>query len=378
MRRCDRIIRRPLSLLILCLLAASVPQYASGDAAPPDIHELVTEADHIVTASILTLKREAVEGHASLQVTRWVKTQFKKPPEEFTVHGTYLEDSPFGELAEGRAFLIFVFSGNRVDRPFSVIELGDEGQLSSFAINGLAEPLPRTIDDMLAQIRIIMSPAYEDTLLSQLADNTLDNAERSRAATALGYIRSAKAFPILQEWAAKDDAEAYPITEAALRSLYRIDAKRATAALVSVAVSSVEAAHVRTACHLLGLEPSKEPEDFSKLLAACQRWKDKDEAGHEAVAGLISALGSMNQVTPEFKALLLDEIRHGKGNAKHVSMCVAGHLKIEEALPSIRDILAHDPDANMRMSARLALAYYKLPRGTDNDEEEPESDGSKE
>ena len=366
MTRCDWIICRSPFVLVPCLLICLASQLVYGDARIPDIHELVTEADHIVTASVLKLERGGIKANARIRVDEWIKSLLKNPPKEIKVRGTSGKDSPFNELVENRRFLMFVFDEDKLNRPGSVIQIGDKGGLSSFPIHGLAEPLPKTIDDMLGRIRFIMSPAYEEKLLKQLADKDLDDKVRARAATSLGYMKSAKAFPKLQEWAASDDLRNDSTTGAAMWALWRIDSNKATPIFMNVAASSTVAAHVQTACHFLWLKPSKEPKHFERLFAACQRWKarKKDEASHEALASLIRAAGSMSRITPEFKALLLDQIKDGKGNAKHVSMCVAGHLKVKEALPLIRDVLATDLDKNMRMSAKLALVFYNLPRET--------------
>ncbi len=350
------VIRISLLLLLFCLCGSHV----YGRARVPDIHELVTEADHIAVAAIQDIEKEQMKAKAKIEVAKWIKTQFKTPPKEYTIYGIHIKDSPFIELEKGKQFVLFISDKDKVRSLLIAIEVAKNGELSSYMMGGLADTPPKTLDEMVAKIEIIMSDAYEERLIGQIKDTTLADNLRARAATSLGHLKSTKAFPLLLEWAKSDDPDNYRTTKAAMWSLFRIDSEKATPIFVDIATLSKVAGNVRIACHSLCLKPSKNPKDFERILAACQRWKGTEDEGYEAFAALIQAIGSMGIVTPELKALLIDQIKQGKGNVKHVSMAASGHLMIEEALPLIQDILLNDDDPKMRRSAKLALVYYNL------------------
>lgn len=364
MTHLPEIIRISLLLLLFCLCASHV----YGDAATPDIHQLVTEADHIVVAAIQDIETEHMKTKAKIEVAKWIKTQFKTPPKEYTIFGMLVEDSPFIALEEGKQFVLFIFDKNQLKRPFTAIEVAENGELSSYLLRGLADTPPQTLDEMVATIETIMSDAYEERLIAQIKDTTLADNLRAHAATSLGYLKSTKAFPLLLEWTKSDDLHNNSTTSAAMWSLFRIDSQKATPIFVDIAASSTVAGNVRLACHFLWLKPSKNPKDVEGILAACQRWKGTEDEGYEAFASLIRATGSMGIVTPELKALLMDQIKQGTGNVKRVSMTASGHLMIEEALPLIHDISLNDDDAKMRTSAKLALVYYNLAKERSNEE----------
>jgi len=220
------------------LLLLFVSSCAHGDAGLPDIHELVTDADHIVVATIQDIEKEEL-AKAKIEVAQWIKTQFKTPPKEYTIYAWLGEDSPFEGLKSGTQYVIFIFDKNQVRRPGGAIKIVKKGTLSSYMMLGLTDPSPQTVDEMVALIELIMSDAYEERLIGQIEDLELEGNQRARAARSLGYLKSTKAFPILLKWAKSDDPHNSSTTSAAMWSLSRIDSGKATPIFVEIAATSV-------------------------------------------------------------------------------------------------------------------------------------------
>jgi hypothetical protein len=356
-------------LVIFGFLLCLGTQVLLADAMRPNIHFLVMDSDHIVIGTVVKIEREDVEsGFAIIQVENRLKTTINEPAKEMIIKGGYQEDSPFLDLKINTKFLMFIFDKDKLTIPYSAVQIEENGDISSYIITDVFNAGPKTINDMVARIKTIMSDSYTKTLLEQLDDEQteelrnkgVEELQKSFIIESLGFMKDKHAFNRLDNLARREDDKNSSSRRAAMISLSRIDPNRSIPIFVDIATFSNKADIVQLACDLIAQNPHSEPNDFKRLLLCCQQWLSKYMRNYDTFTSLLQATGSMDIATPEFKELLLDDIKYGRGNGQIVSMNVASCLKIKEAIPLIEDILINGENENIKTSAKIALMNFKL------------------
>lgn len=345
------------------LVMTSSAAWAKGRMG--EIHEYCGEATAIVIGSPVSFS--AKESSAKLKVEQWIKTPSAttRPSSQAATlrlsggAGTF-SGQTFHKLAKKGHFLVFVFSGGRTGdgRLGSIIEIDERGKLPAASFLRCLAPRPKTADDLVGQIKRVLSKEYRSELMNLLGNTDVRDPKRAEAARCLGALYASDAWSVLKVEATKGgkDEESATVRQSLL-ALFRIDEAKTTPICLSIVRDSRHDDQVDTAAWLLSRRPSDDPKALDILLAAARRWES--EARYPAdrpLPSLIQAISALGKKTPEVEALVMRSVKKGSGNVLVTSMAAAGHLKIRRAVPLICRHL-RSKDKTVRGSASLGLVF---------------------
>ncbi len=280
---------------------------------------------------------------------QWIKPLPKVPPDELPQQ-LHLSGGPghftgqtFHKLRRKGRFLVFVFPENKTGHGLlgSIIEIGPDGGLPRHMFLNTLEPKPTTIDELVEQIRRVMSKPYQEELIARLQDTDLNDPQRAEAARRLGALGAVDAWEALEAQATQPgtDVTAATVRES-LRALHRVDEARAVPICLKIIRESQDPEQVNTAVWLLMLareQWDEHAEVFDIFLEATLRWQFKvsSRRDYRPLPNLIRALAETGEKTPEVEQIIMRGVQKGRNNVLAVSMSAAAQLKMYRAVPTI-------------------------------------------
>lgn len=350
--------------LVSTILIIASSAWASGKIG--EIHEYCGDAIAVVIGSPVSFS--AKEPSAELKVEQWIKeppvsTQPASQPSTLRLSGgpgTFTGQT-FDKLAQKGRFLVFVFPGGRTGdgRLGSIIEIDEQGKLPASLFLQCLDPQPKTADDLVGQIKRVLSKEYQTELTKLLGDRDAKDPQRAEAARHLGALCARDAWSNLETEAAKPgrDEESATARESLL-ALFRIDPVKTTPICLNIVQASRHDYQVSTAAWLLMRRPSDDPKALDILLKAAHNWKlEARYPADHPLPDLIQAIAAMGKSAPEVEVLVMRSLERGSGNVLVAAMYAAGSFKMRRAVPFIyKHLTSEDKTVDVRGSASIALA----------------------
>jgi hypothetical protein len=329
------------------------------DMGVQDLHQYDGDSESIFIGRFVSLSKE--DSVAGFEVAQWVKPPAGAPEAnrptrmQFMCYPiltqAFLESKP----VKRQRFLVFVSPGIRAGNSqlFAAIEIDENGALRNADFLTCLDPQPKTIDDLLAQIRRLQSKDYHSQLIARLNDAKLEDHVRADEARRLGLLRAADAWNALEHQAVMPRPGPSAIPREALNSLARIDPARTMPICLRLVRDSRSHWQVESAARHLTGRASDDPQALETLLAAAAYWeRERPYPAVSPLAELVGAVSAQGKVTPEVEAFLVHHIKEGRDSVLAYSMRAAGRLKFRRAVPLICDRLG---DEKTRSSAAVSL-----------------------
>jgi len=231
------------------------------------------------------------------------------------------------------------------------------------------EPMLKLLRDEHYKVRMIVSyhirAFLEDArvapaLGSQLADPV--EAVRGQAMKVLREAKPPAALPSVRKALLADDLAA---RADALRMVFVYEKRNLSVSIPEI-VRSGENGFVRSAA--VALLPTVAKMDKARALEFVSLARDHEPLVAEAALDVLRDIfkeppvsgQDLKEVFEAAKAMIDGAVKHGHAGIREHAMPLLGHLKREEALPTLVSVLKQDPDAKVRAAAARGLPQTKL------------------